>query len=166
MKIVLVMFLCLFCGLSIFGQNAASAKNTEAAGIESVWLARDDGNGKAGEETEVFSPEDIPIYCLVQLNSQKQTVVKMNLIAVGVAGVKPETKVITVSFKTDGKQNRVSFTGRPEKVWVIGKYRIDIFIDGKQSASREFEVRKLPPQTEKKTQPDLKPKVASRMPVS
>lgn len=149
MKILLLSACFLFLGLNVFGQ-------TDEVGVESVWLARDDGKGEAGEETNIFSPSDIPIYCLVQLNSQKPATVKMNLIAVSVAGVKPETKVISVSYKTNGKQNRVSFTGKPEGSWVVGKYRIDVFVNGKAGASREFEVQKSLQKIEEKNQ--TKPK--------
>jgi len=166
MKVVLVVFLSLFFGFSVLAQNGDSRN----VSIEAILLARDDGNGKAGEETAVFLINDIPIHCLVQLNSMKPTSVKMNLIAVSVAGVKPETKVVTTSYKTNGSQNRVNFTGTPDGVWIIGKYRVDIFIDGKLSANREFEVQKSASQKiedkiqiKLKLKSNLKPKIANRI---
>ncbi len=167
MKIVLVVFLCLFFGFNVLAQNEDSGD----VGIEAVLLARDDGSGKAGEETAVFTADDVPIHCSVQLNSMKPTSVKMNLIAVSVAGVKPETKVVTTSYKTNGKQNLVNFTGTPEGIWTIGKYRVDIFIDGKLSANREFEVQKSASQKKEgeiqikstKLKSNLKPKITNRI---
>jgi hypothetical protein len=162
MKIVLTIFFCLFFSLNVFAQSDPNEENTKV-GIEAILLARDDGKGKAGEETDVFLTNDIPIYCLVQLNSLSPTTVKMNLVAVSVAGVKPETKVVTVSYKTNGKQNRVNFTGRPEGAWTVGKYRVDVFIDGKLDGSREFEVQKsASPKIEDKTQTKPKPKSNSK----
>lgn len=163
MKIVLLLLCFLVFGFSVFGQTAA----IQEVAVEAISLARDDGSGKAGEETDVFSTRDIPIHCLIQLNSTKSAIVKMNLVAVKVAGVKAETKVVTVSYKTSGNQNRVRFTGKPDGIWTAGMYRIDIFIDGKASGSREFEIQKSPQEIEKEklTPPKTtqKPKMTKRL---
>ena len=166
MKIVLFLFITLLT-VNIFGQSDRVQVVETAVGIEKIYLAKDDG-GKAGEETEVFSTTDIPIYCIVHLDSMKPTVVKINFIAVKVQGVKPETKVISTSFKTDGNQDQVNFTGKPERVWTAGNYRIDVFVDGKPAGNKEFEIRKAPGEipdpipVKNFVQPKLKPKPASR----
>ena len=54
----------------------------------------------------------------------------MDLIAVSVAGVKPESKVISTSYTTRDLQDRVLFNGKPHKLWIAGTYRADIYIDG------------------------------------
>jgi hypothetical protein len=109
--------------------------------IEKVYLARDDGNGKAGDQVTEFYTGDIPIYCVVLLNAAPKTVVKMNFVAVSVAGVKPDTRVVSSSYTTKEGQNRVNFTGRPEDKWTPGKYRVDIFLDGKMANSVEFLIK-------------------------
>jgi hypothetical protein len=113
-----------------------------AGGVEDVYLAKDDGEGKAGDVVSTFGISDIPIHCIVQLDSVKIATVKMNLVAVSVPGVKPETKVVTTSYTTKGNQNQVNFTGRPDKVWTPGKYRVDIFLDGKLAKSHDFAIQK------------------------
>jgi hypothetical protein len=154
------------CGLvfvfNAFGQVEPAAPTDEVA-VETILLARDNGSGKPGEETETFFTRDIPIYCVVRLNSLKPALVKMNLVAVKVAGVKPETKVITVDYKTNGNQNRVNFTGKPDSIWTAGMYRIDIFINGKAGGSREFEIQKSPADAEQeKTQKQPAPKTTQK----
>jgi hypothetical protein len=67
-----------------------------------------------------------------------------------VTGIKPETRVVTTSYKTNGKQNRVNFSGSPEDFWTAGDYRIDIFIDGKIGGSKSFEIKKTPAKIEAK----------------
>ncbi|MGC2239062.1 MAG: hypothetical protein WA584_23105, partial [Pyrinomonadaceae bacterium] len=113
MKIVFILLCCLFLAPGVFAQ----IQEIQEVAVEEISLARDDGNGKAGEEAEIFGTKDVPIHCLVQLNSLKSVTVKMNLVAVKVAGVKAETKVVTVSYKTNGNQNRVKFTGKPDGLW-------------------------------------------------
>jgi len=109
--------------------------------IEEVYLAKDDGEGRAGEQVTEFRTTDVPIYCVVLLESDATTVIKMNFVAVSVAGVKPETKVVTATYTTKGGQNRVNFTGRPDGKWTPGKYRVDLFLDGKIAKNVEFEIK-------------------------
>jgi len=138
----------MFCLLSAFNAFAQKddEKNAEPqiVGVEEVFLAKDNGEGKSGDVAESFLTTDIPIYCIVQLNSSKPATVKMNFVAVSVQGVKAESKVISVNYKTNGKQNRVSFTGKPDDVWTAGSYRIDIYIDDKLAIGKSFEIKKSP----------------------
>lgn len=120
------------------GQAPAS---THVAGIEDIFLARDDGKGKAGEQVEEFVTSDVPIYCVVVLDTAEAVAVKMNFVAVKVAGVKAETKVVTASYTTKAGQDRVNFTGRPYDAWVPGRYRVDIFINGKSARGLEFDIK-------------------------
>jgi hypothetical protein len=147
-KIKILLLICILSCINVFAQNDGDVH------VEDIYLARDDGKGKIGETAQSFFTKDIPIHCVVQLDSLKPVTVKMIFIAVKVPGVKPETKVITTKYKTNGEQDRVYFTGKPDKVWIPGDYRIDIFIDEKPAKSVEFEIQKNPQQTEKgKTTP-------------
>ncbi|HEX9960217.1 MAG TPA: hypothetical protein VGB00_04765 [Pyrinomonadaceae bacterium] len=142
MKLVSIIFLCLFLALAAFGQTPEPIQDDQSVAVEEIYLAKDNGEGKAGDAETSFLTTDVPIFCVVQLNSIKPATVKMNFIAVKVAGVKAETKVVSVSFKTNGRQNRVNFTGKPEGAWIAGNYRVDVFIDGKLAGSRDLEIQK------------------------
>ena len=141
MKFLLVVFLCLFYGFGVFGQTAEVAEKT-TVNVENIALMRDDGEGNPGVEIEVFKTTDFPIHCQITLDSVKSSTVKMNLVAVMVAGLKAETKIMTVSYKTNGEQNIVNFRGSPNKIWLAGKYRVDIFVDDKLAGKKEFEIEK------------------------
>jgi hypothetical protein len=143
-KKVKIILITIFCALFAFNAFAQNEDEPQIVGVEEIYLAKDNGEGKAGDVSETFLTTDIPIYCIVQLNSTKAATVRMNLIAVNVQGVKAESKVISVNYKTNGKQNRVSFTGKPEGVWTAGNYRIDIFIDDKLAVGKSFEIKKSP----------------------
>ena len=134
MKLKFLPLICLLLCVNIFGQS-------ESVGIEEIYLARDNGKGKVGEVVESFLTNDIPIYCVIQLDSLKPVTVKMILFATKVKGVKPETKVVAAKFTTNGQQSEVYFTGKPDKVWVAGSYRIDILIDEKPAKSVDFEIK-------------------------
>ena len=133
-KALLIFFVCC-CSIGAFGQAKPEV------GVEDIYLAKDDGKGQAGESATVFRTNDIPIYCIVQLDSTTSVTVKMNLVAESVAGVKADTKVVSTSYTTKGGQNRVNFSGRPDGKWTAGKYRAEIFIDGKLSKNLPFEIK-------------------------
>jgi hypothetical protein len=123
--------------IAVFSQ----AESSPAPAIEDVYLAKDNGEGKAGDPSGEFRVTDVPIYCVVVLDTNAKAVIKMNFVAVSVSGVKPETKVVTASYTTSEKQNRVNFTGRPDGKWTPGKYRVDVFLDGKMAKNVEFEIK-------------------------
>ncbi len=157
MKIIFAGILCLFFGLNV----AAQAEKSDAADIlttavEQISLLRDDGAGKAGDAAENFSTADKILHFHIQLTSRKPAMVKMILVAADVAGLKPETKSITVSYKTNGKQNIVNFTATPEDAWLAGKYRADVFIDDNPAGKKEFEIQKSGKEVEKDKQTPLK----------
>jgi hypothetical protein len=135
-KVLYTALICLFAASLMFAQQEAPT-----LGIEEVYLAKDDGLGNVGEQVDAFATTDVPIYCVVLLDSNGKAVVKMNFVAVRVNGVKPETKVVTASYTTQAGQNRVNFTGRPERYWAPGTYRVDLFIDGRPAKNLEFEIK-------------------------
>jgi hypothetical protein len=132
----------IFVGLTgLAGLVPAQSSPSEPAKVEEVYLARDNGNGKAGEQADEFRTTDVPIYCVVLLETTSKVTIKMNFVAVRVTGVKPETKVVSASYTTKENQNRVNFTGTPDGTWTPGRYRVDLFIDGKAARSIEFDIK-------------------------
>lgn len=126
-------------GMTVFGQVPDAAGKV---GVADFYLARDDGQGRAGEQVGGFSTDDTSIYCVVQLDSADPTTVKMNLVVVSVPGVKSGTRVVSTSYTTKNNQNRVNFSGRPVGRWLVGRYRVDIFVGNELAVSREFAVQK------------------------
>lgn len=139
MKIILALTACL---LLCFNLSARSKQNDSEVGVEEIALARGGENGEAGEITNKFYTTDVPIYCIIKLDSGKSVNVKMNIVAVKADGYKPETKVITVSYTTKENHNKVTFNASPEKVWSAGTCRVDILINGKIADSLSFEIEK------------------------
>jgi hypothetical protein len=140
MRIFSLVFVCLFFSLAAFAQSDGNVE--EEITVEEIKLARDDGSGGIGEEREMFLPNDFPIHCSIVLSSIKAATVKMNIVFVKSTTPKVETKIVSVSYKTNGKQNMVNFNGSPAKSWAVGKYRVDIYVDAKLSQSKVFEVVK------------------------
>lgn len=152
MKIIFLLTFCFLLNNYVVAQIEPK-KNNPDVGVEEIFLAKGDGKGNEGDIAENFAPTDVPIYCIVQLDSLKSATVKMNLVAVKVGGVKPETNVVSISYKTNGEQSRVSFKGAPQGKWVAGNYRFDIFIDGKPAGNKSFEILTANAAQKKKDEP-------------
>ena len=158
MKVIILLLLCFFFGFNVFGQ--AESDDSEIT-VEKISLARDDGKGNVGEETTTFLTTDIPIYCSVELSSTKSVAVKMNFVVVEANGLKAGKNIVSVSYKTNGKQNVVNFNASPAEAWAAGKYRVDILLDGKLAESLGFKIQSSTPKAkdEKTTQPKPKSSV-------
>lgn len=142
MRIAHILCILFVLVAGLFAQPPGSiGDGAESSVIEDVYLARDDGEGKAGEVTTVFSPSDIPIHCIVMLKDAAPATVRMNFVAVKVNGVKPESRVVSASYSTVQGQDQVYFTGRPQGKWTAGSYRIDIFVNEKLEKSMAFDVK-------------------------
>lgn len=156
MRVAHFLLVLFYCAFAAFAQAPQPVPTPET--VEDVYLARDDGAGKAGDVTEIFSPGDIPIHCIVKLTGSEPAAVKMNLVAVKVNGVRPESSVVSASYTTRQGQNQVYFTGRPDGKWTAGTYRIDIFVAGKKERSVEFAVKGTTPPTAASNFVETKPK--------
>lgn len=137
MRFAHIFLLTLVLSIGAFAQTPVA----ESEPVKDVYLAKDDGEGKAGEVTSTFSPSDIPIHCIVELSKADPTAVRMNFVAVKVNGVKPESKIVSASYATAQGQDRVFFTGKPHSKWTAGTYRIDVFVNDKLAKSLDFEVK-------------------------
>ncbi len=141
MKFAHALLFTLLLSIAAFAQIPQAAPETAAGPVEDVYLARDNGEGKAGDVVEGFTTGDGRIYCVVMLTGYDPTPVKMLLVAVKVPGVKPESKVVTAAYTTKQGQDRVYFSGSPDGKWVPGTYRIDIFVADKKERSLSFEIK-------------------------
>lgn len=142
MRFAHIFFVLLLFGVGLSAQPPVAVGNGESSSaIDDLYLARDDGQGKAGEVTNVFSPFDIPIHCIVVLKDAAPATVRMNFVAVKVNGVKPDSRVVSASFSTVQGQDRVFFTGKPHGKWTPGSYRIDVFVNEELEKSLAFDVK-------------------------
>ena len=123
-------------------EKTGYAEENKKKNAAELTLARKNSDGDIEEDIEIFNPSDVPIICYVDLVSDKPVTVKLNFVAVKVKGVRPNSRVISISYKTKNGENIVTFTGKPERHWVLGNYRVDIFLGGKLATSKEFTVSK------------------------
>lgn len=131
-----------FCVFAAVLANGQGILNTDPDVVAEAYLAPADKEGKAGQATKDFLTTDVPIFCVVRLSGVRVAEVKLNLVAAKVAGVKPETQVVSTIYTTGEGEDRVNFTGRPFGSWVPGTYRADIFVGGVLVRSLDFNIAK------------------------
>ncbi len=157
MKLIFLTLVVLAFCIGVFAQT-----DPQTVKVEEFFLAKDDGSGNAGDTVESFTTTDIPIHCVVMLDSMQRTKVKLVFVAVNVKGVKPEKQVFVTNFTTNGEQNQVNFTGRPgNSTWNAGEYRIDIYLNDSLATSKTFEIASaaaVPPNAATEFAPKTKPR--------
>ena len=122
---LVIMIITLACG---FG--ASTAKITDAK------LSRDfDGN----DPTTIFAQNET-FYCTVVLkNAPENTNVKASWTAMEVAGEQPNTFLDEAELTT--ASGTLHFELINEGFWPVGKYKVDIFLNGGLERTLEFEVQ-------------------------
>lgn len=140
MRFALVVLVCLIFAITVAAQSPG--EDRAASSETTITLAREERDGSISEGRESFNPDDIPVYCYVDLPSDVPTSVKFVVVVVRAVGLRANSNFVTVNFKTEKGQNQVSFTASPKKRWALGKYRVDIYLNGKKASSKPFEIVK------------------------
>jgi len=124
--VVVMMLSVLACGGSF-----------STASIDSVVLAADE---EGTLETTVFSPEDT-FYCIVTLaNAPDDTTVRAAWTAVEVEGEEPDTLIDETETTSDGN-DVLTFNLSLDSSWPVGKYKVDLYLNGTLDQTVEFEVQ-------------------------
>ena len=119
-------------------QNDNSGFSVTTANITNVHMANDENDTK---QTTTYSPSDKTFYCFFDLNNAPDsTVVKGAWTAVSAQGV--DANYAIDSAEITGSDNTYYFKlDRSTDAWPVGKYKIDLYIDGKLVQTVEFEVQ-------------------------
>ncbi len=124
--VVVMMLAVLACGGSF-----------STASIDSAVLSAD---SEGTQETTVFAPEDT-FYCIVTLaNAPDDTTLKAVWTAVDVEGEDPDTLIDEAETTADG-QNLFTFNLTLDTPWPVGKYKVDLYLNGTLDRTLEFEVQ-------------------------
>lgn len=110
--------------------NDNSAESADSGVVKEIHMAKDDGNGDPGEETNSFSPGDRTIHCVVKLNEAKaRTKLKFSWWIVDADGTKDQ-KVKDIEYTTRALENIVHAHLTLPQDWPKGKYKVEIYVDG------------------------------------
>jgi hypothetical protein len=151
----LVLFVVLACNL---GKNkndntnrngnsnstASSDSGTDegpGTAIKDVHMAKDDGNGSPGDETNSFEPADRTIHCVVNLKEAKSgTKMKFSWWIVDADGTQNE-KIKDIDYSTKAFENVVHAHLTLPQDWPQGKYKVQVYINGELDKTVNYAIR-------------------------
>jgi hypothetical protein len=114
----------------------ACSGSFSTANIEEAWMAADE----TGEErTTVFDQEAV-IYAMVDLrNAPDDTTLKAVWTAVEAEDTDPDFLITETEFTSD--DGLIHFLLENDFLWPLGKYKVDIYLNGELDQTLRFEVR-------------------------
>lgn len=148
----LLVFVVLACNLVKKNTNQTTNRaetnettpSPEAIGsgvIEEIHMARDDGNGDPGEETDTFSPSDRTIHCVVRLAEAKsKTKLKFSWWIVEAEGSENQ-KIKDIEYTTRVLENVVHAHLTLPQDWPTGKYKVEVYVNGNLEGTVGYTVK-------------------------
>ena len=138
----LLVFVLLACNLgkkttTNSNSNSNSNSNTSTASnegsgevIKEIHMAKDDGSGAPGDETESFAPTDRTIHCVATLKQAKAgTAMKFSWWIVDAEGSKNQ-KIKEIDYTTKPLENIVHGHLTLPQNWPAGKYKCQVYANG------------------------------------
>ena len=132
----LLVFVVLACNLSKSTNNSnsnSSSSTTADQGpgtyIKEIHMAKDNGKGAPGDETDSFAPDDRTIHAVATLKEPKAgTQMKFAWWIVDADGTKNQ-KIKEIDYTTKPNENVVHGHLTLPQDWPKGKYKVQIFIN-------------------------------------
>jgi hypothetical protein len=155
LAIGLLIFVVMACNLgkkvdSNLNSNNSNSSNSNAntavdlgsgAAIKEIHMAKDDGNGGPGDETDTFAPGDRTIHCVATLRQAKSgTAMRFSWWIVDADGSKNQ-KVKDIDYNTRALENVVHGHLTLPQDWPTGKYKVQIYVNGDLDKTAFYSIR-------------------------
>lgn len=117
----------------------ACAINLSSAKIKDAWTA----SNEAGDQRSTTFEQDKTVYVKVELgNAPDDTKVKATFSTVDVEG--DEDNKLIDDHELTGGSGTLTFTLSNTKLWPVGKYKVELYLNGQLERTLEYEVKALP----------------------
>jgi hypothetical protein len=121
--------------------SSTGADLGSGAAIKEIHMAKDDGNGSPGDETDSFAPSDRTIHCVANLKTAKSgTAMKFSWWIVDADGSKNQ-KIKEIDYTTHALENVVHGHLTLPQDWPVGKYKVQIYVNGDLDKTVFYSVR-------------------------
>jgi hypothetical protein len=136
----LLLFVVLACNLGkMKNANSNSNSNSNAStdgdtgsgnAIKEIHVAKDDGNGDPGEETDSFAPGDRTVHCVATLKEANSgTKMRFAWWAVDVQDTQNK-KIQEINYTTKALENVIHGHLTYPQDWPSGKYKVEVYVNG------------------------------------
>ena len=122
-------------------QTASDGDQGSGSEIKDIHMAKDDGNGSPGEETDTFEPGDRTIHCVTTLKEAKSgTGMRFAWWIVDADGSQNQ-KVKDIDYTTRALENVVHAHLTLPQDWPTGKYKVQVYVNGDLDRTAFYTVR-------------------------
>jgi hypothetical protein len=112
--------------------------------IVKLYMAKDNGSGAAGDETDTFTPTEHTVHLMVELNKPAEgTEVRFDWIAVDAGSVK-DFSMKKLDYTTKTNENKVHAQLTWPKDWPEGDYKVDVYINDQLARSLAYKIAAEP----------------------
>lgn len=127
-------------------RNAAntSAEETDlGAGnvIQEIHMAKDDGDGRPGDETDTFDPGDRTVHCVTKLKNAKSGTQMRFVWWIVDADNTQNQKIKEIEYRTRALENVVHGHLTVPQDWPAGKYKVQVYVNGDLDKTAFYSVR-------------------------
>lgn len=144
LALALMLFVVLACNLGKRSTNLSTNKSAESenanatsttsststGALEDVHMARDDGKGDPGDQTDTFNGKDRTIHCVTKLKEAKSgTKIKFSWYVVEAEGTGNE-KIRDIDYSTRALEDVVHAHLTAPRDWPAGKYKVEVYVNG------------------------------------
>ncbi len=149
----LLVFVVLACNLSRnTNRNSNSTANANSqptaevdlgsgVAIKEIHMAKDNGNGQPGSEALSFEPGDRTIHCVTTLNTPKAGTAMRFAWWIVDAGGSHNEKFKEIEYTTRAREYLVHGHLTFSRDWPIGKYKVQVYVNGDLDRTVFFDVR-------------------------
>jgi hypothetical protein len=141
--IALLVVLALACTGTVTTPTGTVTAPKASSVISKVTMAEDvqGDKGDPVNPTTTFKPQ-ATFHAVVAIeNAPKDTQLKVAWYAVDVGeAASPNTEIDSYELSADGTRN-IDFTLKPKTQWPVGKYRVEIYLNGNLDRTVEFSVK-------------------------
>jgi hypothetical protein len=123
-----------------FSAGTNSNSNSDSGPISKMSMAKDNGSGDPGDETNTFSPGDHTIHCLLTLRDPKEGI-KITFVWWAVdAGNSKNERIKDLDYTTESDVKIVHGHLSSTRDWPRGKYKVEAQINGNTEKTVSFTV--------------------------
>jgi len=131
---------CALLLLVVLACSFSSNSNSSSGAFADIHMAKDDGNGKPGDETNTFSPGDRTVHCMARLKNSKEGLkIKFVWWIVDAGGTRNE-KIKEIEYTTGANDKTVHGHLTVQRDWPKGKYKCEVYVDGALDKTIEYYV--------------------------
>lgn len=120
--------------------SAPTAVANTSVTIDTAVTARSYVNGQAVDVTDIFGPTDRTIYAVIKFEKRPPITTKVRATWTAINADGSSDQFLDTDFVTSKGEDIVNFSAALDKDWPVGKYKVDIYVNGTLVKTIDYKV--------------------------